>query len=69
MIAVEIDGMGVTGIGLKAMGRHQRPAGAAKDNVKSNEATRLGWRVYRFTGKQVVSGEAVNFMEEVLATS
>ena len=69
MIAVEIDGMGVTGVGLKAMGRHQRPAGAAKDNVKSNEATRLGWRVYRFTGRQVKSGEAVNFIEGVLATS
>lgn len=69
MIAVEIDGMGVTGVGLTAMGRHQRPKGAAQDNEKSNEATRLGWRVYRFTGAQVKSGEAVTFIESVLDQS
>ena len=47
-IAVEIEG----GHG----GRHQRFYGYANDCEKYNQATILGWRVYRFTGEQIKSG-------------
>ena len=60
MIAVEIEG------GTWSKGRHNRPMGFGKDCEKYNEAQRLGWVVYRFTGDMVKSGEAINFMEKIL---
>lgn len=33
---------------------------------KYNEATRLGWRVYRYTGKAITSGQAVREIERYL---
>ena len=60
-IAVEIEG------GVYSKGRHTRGKGFEGDCEKYNEATRLGWKVFRFTGGQVASGEAVNYMEKVLA--
>lgn len=60
MIAVEIEG------GQWIQGRHNRPAGYAHDIEKYNEATRLGWQVYRFTPQQVDNGEALRFMVELL---
>jgi hypothetical protein len=59
-VAVEIEG------GTWMRGRHTRPAGFANDCEKYNEATRLGWQVYRFTSAMVYTGEALEFMEEVL---
>jgi very-short-patch-repair endonuclease len=59
-IAVEIDG------GLWIQGRHSRGAGFIRDLEKFNEATRLGWRVYHFTPRQLRQGEAQAFMKQVL---
>ncbi len=58
-IAVEIEG----GIWIK--GRHSRGVGYSKDMEKYNEATRMGWKVFRFTPKQFNNGEAGEFLREV----
>lgn len=60
MIAVEVEG------GTWAGGRHTRPQGFEKDSEKYNEATWLGWRVYRYTGKAITSGQAVQEIEKYL---
>jgi very-short-patch-repair endonuclease len=57
MIAVEIEGA------IWVQGRHTRGTGYLKDMEKYNEATRLGWRVFRFTPQQVKAGEALRFLE------
>lgn len=53
-VAVEVDGGAWTG------GRHTRGKGFEADAEKLNEATSLGWRVYRYTATRVRSGYAVN---------
>lgn len=60
MVAVEIQG------GQWVDGRHNRPDGYENDCIKANLATYQGWRLYRFTGRQVSTGEAVDFIEKVL---
>lgn len=62
MVAVEIEG------GTWSGGRHVRGAGFAKDCEKYNEAARLGWQVYRFTGDMVRSGEAIAYMSQILGS-
>lgn len=57
-IAVEIEG------GTYTRGRHVRPHGYAADCEKYNEATRAGWKVYRFTSKMVADGKAIKFLLE-----
>lgn len=57
-IAFEIEGGTWTG------GRHVRGAGFEKDIEKYNEATRLGWKVYRFTSGMIQSGEALKMIEQ-----
>lgn len=59
MIAVEIEG------GQWIRGRHSRPAGFAEDCEKYNEATRLGWHLYRFTPAMVTNGQAAGFVEDL----
>lgn len=59
-IAVEIEG------GIYSGGRHTRGSGFISDMEKYNEASRLGWTVYRFTPKQARSGEAATFLTKVL---
>lgn len=59
-IAAEIEG-GTTG----KRGRHVRPGGFEADCEKYNIATAMGYKVYRFTAKQVNSGEAFQFIEKV----
>lgn len=61
LLAVEIEG------GTYSRGRHVRPQGFQNDCEKYNEATRLGWRVLRFTAKDVKSGAAVDSVIETLA--
>jgi len=60
MLAVEIEG------GTYTRGRHQRPAGFADDCRKYNHAALLGWRVLRFTGDLVRSGEGVDLVRVAL---
>lgn len=62
-IAVEIEG------GLWVNGRHNRAQGFLADMMKYNEATRLGWRVYRFSPSQVKKGMAVLYVGRILRES
>jgi very-short-patch-repair endonuclease len=59
MVAVEVEG-GVYG------GRHTRPEGFKRDLAKYNEGTKLGWRIYRFSGDQITNGQALDFILYVL---
>jgi very-short-patch-repair endonuclease len=52
-LAVEVEG------GTWTNGRHSRGKGYEADAEKYNEATLQGWRVLRFTGRMVASGEAL----------
>lgn len=61
-ILVEVDG------GLYSGGRHLRPKGYQGDMDKLNEATRLGWRVLRFSTLDVQTGRAKAMVEAVIHT-
>lgn len=58
-IAIEVEG------GTWAGGRHTRGAGFEGDCEKYNEATRLGWKVYRFTSAMVYDDRAIEYMLRV----
>lgn len=58
-IIVEIDG------GTYSGGRHTRGGGFQKDCEKLNAAAELGFRVFRFTGKDVRQLGALRQMERV----
>ena len=60
MLAVEVDGGTWTG------GRHTRGAGFQADCEKLNAAVIAGFRVLRFTGKMIRSGEALVIIEAAL---
>ena len=53
--------------GIWTQGRHVRGKGFQDDCEKYNEATLLGWRVLRVTGKQVASGKALEWVERMLS--
>ena len=59
MVAVEVEG------GLWISGRHNRGAGMLGDMAKYNEATRLGWEVYRFSTQQMPLHETAEFLRSV----
>ncbi|ANN76791.1 hypothetical protein [Bordetella flabilis] len=59
-LAVEIEG------GVWNGGRHTRGAGFVKDTEKYNAAMLAGWRVLRFTGKDVKSGRVLKLLGELL---
>lgn len=59
-LAIEIDG------GAFVQGRHNRGAGFVKDMEKQNHAAKLGWFVLRFTPQQVLRGDAIAFVREML---
>jgi very-short-patch-repair endonuclease len=59
-LAVEAEG------GVYSGGRHVRGAGFEKDAEKYNAATIDGWRVLRFTGAMIKSGEALAQIEQAL---
>jgi hypothetical protein len=59
-LAIEIEG------GAWTQGRHTRGAGFIADMEKYNHAALLGWRVLRFTPKQVLDGSAIAFIRKVL---
>jgi hypothetical protein len=56
----------VEGISGGAGGRHQRVAGFEADAEKYNQASLDGWRVFRFTPRQIKSGYAVRLLQEAL---
>lgn len=60
-LAVEVEG------GTWSGGRHVRPGGFELDCEKYNRAVLLGWRVLRFTARQVQSGEAVSVIQQALS--
>jgi len=62
-LAAEIEGGTWTG------GRHVRGSGFEKDCEKYNEAVLQGWRVFRFTGGMVDSGEAIKMWERAVGTT
>jgi len=62
-LLVEIEG----GIHKRGGGAHSRPMGILRDMEKSNHAVLLGWRVLRFSTDQVRSGDALRFLERVMA--
>ena len=59
-LAVEVQGA------VWTAGRHTRGAGAEKDAEKLSLAVLHGWRVLIITGKQIKSGEALNWIERGL---
>lgn len=59
LVAVEVEG------GKWVKGRHQRPQGFEADCEKYNEAARMGWRVFRFTGDMIEDGRALATLEAV----
>ena len=60
MVAVEVEG------GIWTSSRHTTPQGFEKDIEKYNIATKMGWRVYRFSGSMVSNGQALDFILDVL---
>jgi very-short-patch-repair endonuclease len=61
MIAIEIEGG--TRFGKS---RHSRGDGFENDAVKYNTATRLGWKVYRYSTAMVQRGDAINDLLSVI---
>ena len=60
-LGIEIEG------GTKyGMSRHSRGRGMELDLVKYNLASRMGWRVLRYTTDMVVRGEAIDEVLEAL---
>jgi len=59
-IALEVDGGTWTG------GRHSRGSGYAKDCEKLNMATKMGFKVLRYTPEMVTAGTAIDDVLAVL---
>jgi very-short-patch-repair endonuclease len=60
MVAAEIDG------GTRGNGRHNRHEGYTGDCYKINQATLMGWRVYRFTTEMVKDATAIDTIRKAL---
>jgi hypothetical protein len=60
MVAIEIEGGTAFG-----KSRHSRGKGFVNDCAKYNAATRLGWKVYRYTTEMVLMGTAINDLLEM----
>lgn len=61
--AVEIHG----GIWLGKFGGHTSAEGRARDAVKHNEATLMGWKVLQFTKTHIRNGFAIELTKEALS--
>lgn len=59
-LAVEVEG------GIWTGGRHTTGAGFQADTIKYNIAVEMGWRVFRYTPKQIKDGDAVAQLSRVL---
>ncbi|WP_018693560.1 endonuclease domain-containing protein [Algicola sagamiensis] len=49
--------------------RHLTPSGFKEDCHKYNQAALLGWRVLRFSGAMVKSGEAIEAIQQTLGST
>lgn len=62
-VALEVEG----GIWMRrGFGGHNRGSGMVRDMEKYNEATKLGWKVYRFSSDQMGEVKTAEFLREVL---
>lgn len=59
-LAVEIEG------GIWTGGRHNRGVGMVGDMRKYNAAALMGWKVLRFDGDAIKSGEAINTVQPLI---
>lgn len=62
-LAIELEG------GVWTRGRHTRGSGFTADCEKYNHAAVMGWRVLRFTGAMVKSGQALAMTEAALRSA
>ena len=60
MLAVECEG------GIYSRGRHVRPGGFRKDAEKYNAAAMLGYRVLRFTAREIEDGTAIEAVTQMM---
>jgi len=60
LIAAEVEG------GIWTHGRHTRGSGFERDCEKYDEATLLGWRVFKFTSGMIRSGYAIRTIERAI---
>jgi very-short-patch-repair endonuclease len=60
-IAVEVEG------GVWSGGRHTTGSGFTKDCEKYNHAALLGYRVLRFTGDMIKSGDSILMIKEMIS--
>lgn len=65
-IAVELEGGTWKQTKSGRSAGHAHPERFKSDCIKYNEATRIGWQVYRFDGDMVRDGHAIEFVEVVL---
>jgi very-short-patch-repair endonuclease len=61
-VAVELEG----GIFSRGKSSHRTGVGIRRDMEKSNEAQKLGWRVFRFYVDDVKSGAAVQYIKQII---
>lgn len=52
--------------GVFSNGRHVRGIGFSRDCEKYNEATLLGYQLFRVTPEHILSGKALNWLERVI---
>jgi very-short-patch-repair endonuclease len=62
-VAIEIEG------GIWTQGRHTRGEGFQRDLDKYNQATAMGWRIFRFSVEDVLTGKEIGFLREYLITT
>lgn len=62
-LAIEVEGVTYKG------GRHQRPAGFENDCVKYNEMVLMGWKLLRFTPRQITKGRVMTTIRRALGTN
>lgn len=61
-IALEVEG------GVWTQGRHTRPQGFLGDMEKYNQATLMGWRVFRTTPTELYRTATVNLLKKAINT-